>query len=190
MWRKDSLARSPLYPDIAARSKTKKGRVMTHRVMLLSAIVLFGSLGAYSAPRAEHTRAPLPAPGPIDSVNGGKGFANLSKLPNTVEVNLTAGVARLSLQPGIVSEVYAYNGRVPGRSMCARAIRSSCISGIICRSRLRFTGTGYTFPSTPTAVPSNRSSRERRTTTPSRCVRGQPAPIGITRIPIDAPVTR
>jgi FtsP/CotA-like multicopper oxidase with cupredoxin domain len=88
--------------------------------MLLSAIVLFGSLGAYSAPRTEHTRARPVPPGPVDSVNGGKGFENISKLANTVEVNLTAAVATLSLQPGIKSEVYAYNGRVPGPTLDVR----------------------------------------------------------------------
>jgi len=93
---------------------------MTQRVMLLSAIVVFGSLGAYSAPRTEHTGARLVPPGPIDSVNGGKGFENISKLPNTVEVNLTAAVARVSLRPGIISEVYAYNGRVPGPTLDVR----------------------------------------------------------------------
>jgi FtsP/CotA-like multicopper oxidase with cupredoxin domain len=34
-----------------------------------------------------------------------------------VEVNITAAVATLSLQPGVTSEVFAYNGRVPGPTL-------------------------------------------------------------------------
>jgi FtsP/CotA-like multicopper oxidase with cupredoxin domain len=41
-------------------------------------------------------------------------LANLSSLPNTVEVELRASPARLQLLPGVITDVYAYNGRVPG----------------------------------------------------------------------------
>ena len=34
--------------------------------------------------------------------------------PNTVQVELTASVIRLSLVPGAMTEVYAYNGQIPG----------------------------------------------------------------------------
>jgi FtsP/CotA-like multicopper oxidase with cupredoxin domain len=47
-------------------------------------------------------------------------FVNISKLPRTVEVNLTAAVARLSLQPGVTSEAFAYNGHVPGPTLDVR----------------------------------------------------------------------
>ena len=39
---------------------------------------------------------------------------NVSVVPNTVEVTLTAAPARLSLVPGQTTEAYAYNGRIPG----------------------------------------------------------------------------
>jgi len=45
---------------------------------------------------------------------------NISKLPKTVEVNLTAAVTTLSLQPGVTSEVFAYNGHVPGPTLDVR----------------------------------------------------------------------
>jgi FtsP/CotA-like multicopper oxidase with cupredoxin domain len=47
-------------------------------------------------------------------------LVNISKLPRTVEVNLTAGLATLPLQPGVTSEVFAYNGHVPGPTLDVR----------------------------------------------------------------------
>ena len=47
-------------------------------------------------------------------------LANQSSLPHTVEVTLTAAPARLSLVPGSVSDVYAYNGLVPGPTLEVR----------------------------------------------------------------------
>ena len=38
----------------------------------------------------------------------------VSKQPRTVELDLTASVVRLPLVPGVMTEVYAYNGQVPG----------------------------------------------------------------------------
>ncbi len=45
---------------------------------------------------------------------------NPSREPNTVEVELVASAARLPLVPGTTTEVYAYNGRVPGPTLEAR----------------------------------------------------------------------
>ncbi|HVS60630.1 MAG TPA: multicopper oxidase family protein, partial [Gemmatimonadaceae bacterium] len=47
-------------------------------------------------------------------------LVNISKLPKTVEVNITAGITTLSLEPGVTSEVFAYNGRVPGPTLDVR----------------------------------------------------------------------
>jgi FtsP/CotA-like multicopper oxidase with cupredoxin domain len=47
-------------------------------------------------------------------------LTNLSSVPNTVEVALTAAPTRLSLQPGTTTNVYAYNGQVPGPTLEAR----------------------------------------------------------------------
>src|SRR5689334_18268111 len=45
---------------------------------------------------------------------------NISKLPHTVEVNLTAAVTRISLQPHVTTEAFAYNGHVPGPTLDVR----------------------------------------------------------------------
>ncbi len=44
-------------------------------------------------------------------------LANISHAPHTVEVNLTAGAAKLALLPGSSANVYAYNGMVPGPTL-------------------------------------------------------------------------
>jgi FtsP/CotA-like multicopper oxidase with cupredoxin domain len=44
-------------------------------------------------------------------------LANLSSIPNTVEVELTASTARLPLLPGKNTDAYAYNGRIPGPTL-------------------------------------------------------------------------
>ncbi len=44
-------------------------------------------------------------------------FVNQSSLPHTVEVTITAAPTRLSLVPGSTTEVYAYNGRIPGPTL-------------------------------------------------------------------------
>mgnify|MGYP002684757577 CR=1 FL=1 len=47
-------------------------------------------------------------------------LVNRSKAPRTVEVFLTAAKARLPLMPGKVTEVFAFNGAVPGPTLEAR----------------------------------------------------------------------
>ena len=42
---------------------------------------------------------------------------NASSAPGTVEVTITAAAARLSLKPGVTSEVLAYNGSSPGPTL-------------------------------------------------------------------------
>ena len=83
--------------------------------------MLSGFVLALSAPRTAHT-APasravgLPEPDPSSPPI----LVNISKLPKTVEVNITAAVATLSMQPGVLSEVFAYNGSVPGPTLDVR----------------------------------------------------------------------
>jgi len=107
-----------------------------------------------------------------------------------VEVNITAAVTTLSLQPGVKSEVFAYNGHVPApHSTCVKAITSSSISGMIYRAdhgpwhgiHLPFESDGSPFRPIKPGETHNMNSpflRERR------------APTGITRIPITARVSR
>jgi len=51
---------------------------------------------------------------PVGAEPGPRVLANLATAPNMVEVALTAAPARLPLIPGQTTEVYAYNGRIPG----------------------------------------------------------------------------
>lgn len=44
-------------------------------------------------------------------------LVNASRRPNVVEVTLTAAPARLSLVPNATTDVFAYNGRVPGPTL-------------------------------------------------------------------------
>jgi FtsP/CotA-like multicopper oxidase with cupredoxin domain len=45
---------------------------------------------------------------------------NISTLPRTVEVNLTAEPAKISLRPGVTTDVFAYNGQIPGPTLDIR----------------------------------------------------------------------
>ncbi len=42
---------------------------------------------------------------------------NISTIPGTVEMTLTAVATRLELRPGVFTKAYAYNGRVPGPTL-------------------------------------------------------------------------
>jgi FtsP/CotA-like multicopper oxidase with cupredoxin domain len=44
-------------------------------------------------------------------------LVNVARAPNTVEVTLTAAPTRLSLVPGTETEVYVYNGQLPGPTL-------------------------------------------------------------------------
>jgi FtsP/CotA-like multicopper oxidase with cupredoxin domain len=42
---------------------------------------------------------------------------NISSVPNIVEVNISAEPTRMTLQPGVTTEVFAYNGQIPGPTL-------------------------------------------------------------------------
>ncbi len=96
---------------------------MAHRCILLALLTLSGSLfaqppqgavrgaAATATPDRKASTAEYPNP-PV--------LVNTSKLPRTVEVKITAAVTTLSLQPGVTSEVFAYNGSVPGPTLDVR----------------------------------------------------------------------
>ncbi|HJU64324.1 MAG TPA: multicopper oxidase family protein, partial [Gemmatimonadaceae bacterium] len=80
---------------------------------------LLAALGAALtfAPRAaaqHHHGRSTPATASLDAKPGSPVLENISRDRNTVEVTLTASPARLSIAPGIVTDAYAYNGRIPG----------------------------------------------------------------------------
>jgi bilirubin oxidase len=62
----------------------------------------------------------LAVPAPAGSEFNPPVLPNLSRAPRTVEVNLTAEPARLSLVPGSTTDVLAYNGTVPGPTIEVR----------------------------------------------------------------------
>ncbi len=86
---------------------------MLHPLRLLAVLPLSLSLVAVSAPRERVRALPKRDAEP-------PALINISKKPNTVEVNITASVTTLSLVPGVNSEVFAYNGHVPGPTLDVR----------------------------------------------------------------------
>src|SRR4051812_5631626 len=91
---------------------------MARKANLLALLGLSLSLAAYSAPR--DTFGTSAFDGRDHDFTAPPLLTNISKVPHTVEVNLTAAVTKLSLQPGIVSEAFAYNGHVPGPTLDVR----------------------------------------------------------------------
>jgi FtsP/CotA-like multicopper oxidase with cupredoxin domain len=89
---------------------------MARPVALLVLLPLCLSLVAVSGPiersRALGVRA--------DEELNPPALVNISKKPKTVEVNITAAVTTLELVPGEKSEVFAYNGHVPGPTLDLR----------------------------------------------------------------------
>jgi len=93
---------------------------MAHRLSLVALLAMSGSLVALSSPHESYSASAAredPRPGDL---TGPARFLNISKLPKTVEVNLTASVTTLSLQPGLKSEVFVYNGQIPGPTLDVR----------------------------------------------------------------------
>jgi FtsP/CotA-like multicopper oxidase with cupredoxin domain len=87
------------------------------RLPSLLALALSASL--WAAPLAAqhgHTHASSPAvqPKSTAAAPGPAVLRNLSAEPGVVEVELTAAPARISLLPGVTTDVFAYDGRVPG----------------------------------------------------------------------------
>ena len=52
-----------------------------------------------------------------DTLSSPPVLKNISSKPGTVEVTITAAPARLALLPGHVTDVYAYNGSIPGPTL-------------------------------------------------------------------------
>ena len=92
---------------------------MAHRLTLLTLLTLSGSLVALSSPHETYSASLLRARPNADGSNPGV-LVNISKLPRTVEVNITAAITSLSMQPGVTTEAFAYNGQVPGPTLDVR----------------------------------------------------------------------
>src|SRR6266550_1253594 len=95
---------------------------MARRLSLLTLLALSSSLVAISSPH-ETFSASVTSRVPVYDTpdpSSPPALVNISKKPRTVEVNITAAVTTLSLQPGVTSEVFAYNGQVPGPTLDVR----------------------------------------------------------------------
>lgn len=74
-------------------------------------------LGLLGPPSAAATQSP--GAETTDTVAGHPVMEDLSGEPDVLEVELTAASERLELRPGSETDVYAYNGRVPGPLLLA-----------------------------------------------------------------------
>jgi suppressor of ftsI len=75
------------------------------------------SLAGVLAQDHQHTAPAAALPMPPEAPVGPAVLENVSKLPHTVEVNVTASPTQVSLVAGKRTAAYAYNGRVPGPTL-------------------------------------------------------------------------
>jgi suppressor of ftsI len=80
--------------------------------------IAVGALGACLA--FSTAQAQALTGGAMETFSPPRVLTNASSVPRTVEVTLTAAPARLQLIPGRETDVYAYNGTVPGPTLEAR----------------------------------------------------------------------
>jgi bilirubin oxidase len=93
---------------------------MSHSSTISKAAIALLAVVLPASVSAQHhvvAAAPVSLPAPKDVLPGPEVLKNVSKLPHTVEVSITASPARLSLVPGSTTDVFAYNGRVPGPTL-------------------------------------------------------------------------
>ena len=103
----------------SAHRRTPAAHGATRRMASLVASMWFTFVGAAVAPAQHHAAGSAAAT--LASVTPGPAvLTNVSKVPNTVEVTLTAAPARMTLVPGKTTDVYAYNGRLPGPTLEVR----------------------------------------------------------------------
>jgi len=90
---------------------------MSNMLMLVAGLVFSSALVSATSQHVAPGTSPLAAR--TDASNPPL-LVNISKSPHTVEVNLTAAVTRLTLQPGVMSYAFAYNAHVPGPTLDVR----------------------------------------------------------------------
>ena len=76
-----------------------------------------GALAPLPAQDHQHQTKASSSAAPAVTPVGPAVLANTSNQPRTVEVTLSAAPTRVSLLPGTTTDVYAYNGRVPGPTL-------------------------------------------------------------------------
>jgi len=87
---------------------------MKQCLALLSLVFAFP--GTLAALVHDHARGAV-AQASQDTLSTPPVLVNTSSVPHTVEVTLTAMSTRLSLRPGTTTEVFAYNGSIPGPTL-------------------------------------------------------------------------
>jgi FtsP/CotA-like multicopper oxidase with cupredoxin domain len=85
---------------------------MKSRLLLVSTV----ALGALGSPRTIDLASSGLA-GPVRFLTNPPVLENLSTVPGVVEVKLTAAPARVSLLPGKMTDVFAYNDQTPGPTL-------------------------------------------------------------------------
>src|SRR5688572_593706 len=106
----------------------RDGKKLTYSILAILAVIALvvipvasGRLSIPGLRLAEDTPAPAPAPPPdipFDQVDAGSAtMANLAAESGTVHAALIAAPARIELVEGVETDVYAYNGRVPGPTL-------------------------------------------------------------------------
>lgn len=90
------------------------------RMLLMVSLMpasLYAQPHAHPRPRGGHHGPTVPAPASADTLVAPRTLVNASRIPDVVEVTLTAAPARLSLVANTTSDVFAYNGQVPGPTL-------------------------------------------------------------------------
>jgi bilirubin oxidase len=85
------------------------------RAQTLAAAVVLISIPGFAHPN--HPPRPARAASDSDSLFTPPLLQNISSAPHTVEVNIVAAPTRLSLIPGKTTDVFAYNGQIPGPTL-------------------------------------------------------------------------
>ena len=78
--------------------------------------MILASPAIVRAPAGSDTRNKI-EPASQDTLTSPPVLVNTSSAPHTVEVTLIAEVKRLSIRPGTTTEVFAYNGTIPGPTL-------------------------------------------------------------------------
>jgi len=87
---------------------------MMRRSTIIVMALGLSSFGAAAIPE----RADEPVPG--RALRAPAILTNISSVPHIVEVNISAEPTRMTLQPGVTTEVFAYNGQIPGPTLDVR----------------------------------------------------------------------
>jgi FtsP/CotA-like multicopper oxidase with cupredoxin domain len=104
---------------VLGRSRGATARPIAPGAALLMALA-WAALPAATAAQAHPPPSQVALATPVETGPAPAVLANRSATPGMVEVALTATPARLALVPGATTEVYTYNGRIPGPTLEVR----------------------------------------------------------------------